>query len=345
MGVRIVRKPSANYIVRSGANYYAEDDVNLENSLGTTDQDYYASLVNILWGKIHIDNTPYLVAIDDMEIQGRIEDYNTISSVDDIIGLRYAYGNQNGYAIGIGSELSASYENGTFTVNSGRAVIQGDEVDFDANGLSTTLDTGLETRYFKIYLKTNIDSNVAELESYYSTVSYDDIPEPASGEVIGGNTAYLLLYTLKLNGAVEAEKNKIIRQIDYSNRRLLWQGNAEIGTTNPQSEINSFATIPAKENTTYEIQGEIAYSGTGGYTKETFVIHLQVGLPNEHGYKTEQIVGTWMTDELLQFKKIEISRWSDYFYGRALMPTLYFENHHISYNDISAKITKIYEIN
>lgn len=268
-------------------------------------------------------------------------DTPNVNNIDDIIPMRYAYGNQNGYAIGAG-DVSASYENGIFTVNSGRVVIQGVESVIDANGLSTTLDTGMETRYFKIYFKLNLDSDVAELESYYSTVSYDDIPEPSSGEVIGGNTAYLLLYTLKLNGAVEAEKNKVVRQIDYSHRQLLWAGNAEIGTTNPQSTMNSFATIPAKENAIYEIHGEIAYD-TQSYTKETFVIRLQVGVENSAGYKTEQIVGTWMTNELLQFKKVEIYRNGNSFTGRALLPTIYFPSN-LVYNTISAKITKIYEV-
>lgn len=270
-------------------------------------------------------------------------DTPNVNNIDDIIPMRYAYGNQDGYTIGVGSELSADYENGTFTINSGRAVIQGTEIVIDANGLSTTLDTGLETRYFKIYLKTNLDSDIAELESYYSTSSYDAIPDPTSGEVIGGNTAYLLLYTLKLNGAVEAEKTKVVRQIDYNHRQLLWTGNAEIGTTNPQSTADAFATIPAKENTMYEIHGEITQNLTG-YVKETFVIYLQVGSYNEYGYKSEQIVGTWITNELLQFKKVQIYRNGNYFFGQALMPTIYFPNHNLVYNTITASITKIYEV-
>lgn len=341
MGVRVVRKPSANYIVRSGANYYAEDDVNLENSLGTTDQDYYASLVNILWGKIHIDNTPYLVSIDDMEIQGEIENYNTISNVDDIVGLRYAYGNQNGYAIGIGSELSANYENGTFTVNSGRAVIQGDEIDIDANGLSTTLDTTSGTRYFKIYLKTNLDSNVAELESYYSSTSYDTISEPSSGDVISGNTAYLLLYTLELNGTTEVEKSKIVKPIYYNSKRLVWSGNVNIGNSN--LVLTPIATVPAKQNVLYEVHGNTSVGGT----VQTFVIMLPIEEYNENGYSAQSIVDIdfdVLNPTLMLLTKVQIKKTEDRIVGLAYRKDVYMNNGNFSYYAVQAKITKIYEI-
>lgn len=138
-----------------------------------------------------------------------------ITNVDDIIPFRYAYGNQNGYVIGRGSQLDGSYESGEFTVGSGRAVIQGVEVDIDANGISTTLDTASETRYFKIYLKVNLVNEVAELESYYSTVSYDEITDPTSSDLISGGDAYLLLYTLQLSGTTQVAKTKIVKSITY----------------------------------------------------------------------------------------------------------------------------------
>lgn len=157
-----------------------------------------------------------------------------ITNVDDIIPFRYAYGNQNGYVIGRGSELSGSYESGEFTVGSGRAVIQGVEVDIDANGVSATLDTANETRYFKIYLKVNLVNEVTELESYYSTVSYDEIEDPTSSELINDGTAYLLLYQLKLNGTTQVELVKSVKQIEYSvggGSSILWSGDVLVNTT------------------------------------------------------------------------------------------------------------------
>lgn len=344
MGIRIVRKPIANYVVSAGANYYAESDINLTTVLGTTERNYSAMLVNLVYGKIFIDNVAYLVSTNDMQMVDNVANYSSVQNTDDIIALRYAFNDQNGYVPNIGSELSANYESGTFTLNSGHVVVQGSQYNIDANGISTTLDTSIGIRYFKIYLKVNLIDGTAELLNYYSTVSYDNIPDPESDELIKGNTAYLLVYTIKLNGATQMEISKIVRQIEYnSSRRLLWTGNAEIGTTNPESSLLAFATIPAKENTMYEVHGEITYNSPN-YTKETFVIYLQVGEYNQYGYMTEQIVGTWMTSDLLQFKKIQIERGGDFFFGRALMPTLYFSTHNISYNTITASVTKIYEV-
>lgn len=264
-----------------------------------------------------------------------------ITNVDDIIPMRYAYGNQDGYVIGRGTELAGTYESGTFTVGSGRAVIQGVEVKIDANGESTSLNTATETRYYHIYLQVNLNSNTVGLVNYYSTSSYDDIYKPQSADLLDNGTAYLLLHSIKLNGSTEAEKTKLVQPIYYYSRKLLWTGNAEIGTTNPSGTLTSFAKIPEKENTMYEIHGEITEDGT----RRTFVIYMQVGVHHEYGYKTSQIVDTWFTSTLMQYATVEIHRGGDFFFGRALRPTIYFSNHSLAYNGISASITKIYEIN
>ena len=220
MGYRIVRKPSEAYIVRSGADYYAADDVTLQTSLGTTDQDYYAVLQNSVFGKILINSVTYLVATANLEMISDVSDYNPINSTDDVIPLRYAYGNQNGYVIGVGSELDGVYNNGTFTVGSGRVVVQGVEIDVDANGMSVAVDTASETRYYKIYLEVKFNQNInlysATLRSGYSTVGYNEITIPTSSELINGGTAYLDLYWLKLNGTTEVESIKRVHQIDYA---------------------------------------------------------------------------------------------------------------------------------
>lgn len=174
-------------------------------------------------------------------------DTPNINSIDDYIPLRYAYGNQNGYIGGIGTELEGSYSNGIFTVGSGRAVIQGVEIKIDANSASTPLDTSAGTRYFKIFLKANLRTEIAELVSYYSTTSYDDIEEPVSGELINDQEAYLELYTVQLNGAIEVEKTKKVKAVEYgvtltqdnnnvlhvgdeivSKKKLLWSGSFDV---------------------------------------------------------------------------------------------------------------------
>lgn len=216
-----------------------------------------------------------------------------ITNVDDIIPFRYAYGNQNGYVIGRGSQLDGSYESGEFTVGSGRAVIQGVEVDIDANGISTILDTASETRYFKIYLKVNLANDVAVLESYYSTVSYDEITDPTSSDLLSSGDAYLLLYTLKLNGTTQVEKNKVVKSIEYINKnttienankvrnvdfsddnvsqfgdyivskkRLLWSGDFSFGSSNKNFTELSASDIIGKN---IEVIGrQLTYAGAIG---------------------------------------------------------------------------------
>lgn len=266
-----------------------------------------------------------------------------ITNVDDIIPMRYAYGNQDGYVLGYGVELDGNYEGGTFTVGAGRVVVQGVEIDINANGATTILDNGTGNRYYHVYLQVNLNSNSVGLVNYYSDSSYDDIEEPHTDNpnLIDGGTAYLLLYSIKLNGSTEVEKTKMVQPIYYNARKLLWTGNAEIGTTNPSGTLTSFATILEKENTTYEIHGEITEDGT----RRTFVIYMQIGVHREYGYKTSQIVDTWFTSTLMQYATVEIHRDGNFFFGRALRPTIYFSNHSLAYNGISASITKIYEIN
>lgn len=265
-----------------------------------------------------------------------------ITNVDDIIPMRYAYGNQDGYVIGRGTELAGTYESGTFTVGSGRAVIQGVEVEINANGESTLLNTATETRYYHIYLQVNLNSNTVGLVNYYSTSSYDDIYKPQSEDLLDNGTAYLLLHSIKLNGNTEVEKTKIVQPIYYNARKLLWSGNAEIGTTNPSGTIQAFAKVKEKENVMYEVQGEITDSGG---TRRTFVVFIRVNEHRQYGYSAEQIVGTWMTSSLMQFTTVKIERDGDFFYGRAIRPTLYFSSHNLVNIEITASVNRIYEIN
>lgn len=250
-----------------------------------------------------------------------------ITNVDDIIPFRYAYGNQNGYVIGRGSELDGSYESGEFTVGSGRVVIQGVEVDIDANGISTTLNTASETRYFKIYLKVNLANNVTVLESHYSTVSYDEITDPTSSDLISGGDAYLLLYTLKLNGTTQAEKNKVVKLIEYINKnttienannankvqnvdlsddntsqfgdyivskkKLLWSGLLDVGSN---GKIIQFSNAERLRGKTIEVVFR-CMTGDWGYTHSIITplenTNMRAGLFDTHdGYKFEIAVYT-----------------------------------------------------
>ena len=79
-------------------------------------------------------------------------DTPNITNIDDIIGLRYAYGNQNGYVINKGNECSYTINGSIFKINSGRLVLQGVECDIDANGVEILIDSIASKQYFLKYI-------------------------------------------------------------------------------------------------------------------------------------------------------------------------------------------------
>lgn len=376
MGYRIVRKPSRAYIVRSGANYYAESDTTLQNSLGTTEQDYYGALVNTVYGLIYIENDTYLVATTDLEMVGDVSDYNQIQSMDDITPTRYGYGDQNGYVKGIGNELEGSYENGIFTISSGRVVVQGVEIDIDANGMSTILDIPpLDVTWaYKIYLEVNFNRSInlyeVNLKSSYSTQYKDGqtitgkyVVIPNSGELRNNETAYLELYW----GYIEPfesqsigyhERNswhKTVQPIvQYTKRRLktsfLPAKNITVG--DEQSTV-FLATYPYKEGAIYEIHGAIL----GGYGDEgssehlffTTILPTKFANPDTEA-KTSQILRLSFDSSSVHYYDVRIGyrRTSgDYIdiYGQSLERYFFWDTHTSNINTSNAvHILDIYEI-
>ena len=79
-----------------------------------------------------------------------------INNIDDIVPFRYAYGNQDGYVLNKGNELSYTINGNQFRINSGRVVLQGVEDDIDANGVNFTIDNISGTRYYVVYYKVNL---------------------------------------------------------------------------------------------------------------------------------------------------------------------------------------------
>ena len=138
-----------------------------------------------------------------------------ISNNDDFVGLRYAYGNQNGYVIGKGQECSYSVVGSTFKINSGRLVLQGVEVDIDANGVEITIDNVATTRYYTVYLQVNLATNEAKILSEYGTDTY---PEIASGDDLTANTngiAKMELYHFTAINGVVGTTQKVVDKIEY----------------------------------------------------------------------------------------------------------------------------------
>lgn len=218
MAIKMVRQPSSAYRVKSGTHYYAEDDIDLAVSIGTTKQDLYASLENLVYGKIVIDNTNYLVSTKDMQMIENTKNYNSISNVDDIVGLRYAYGNQDGYVKDKGNELGYSVDGSNFKVLSGRVVLQGVESDVDANGVTLTIDNVSELRYYTVYYQVNMATNETNiLLSNYDTATYPVIDK---GDDLTANTigiANLELYRFQAQNGIISGVEKVVNRINYIN--------------------------------------------------------------------------------------------------------------------------------
>ena len=222
MSIRMVRMPSATYIAKKNSNYYSEDDINLTTSIGVLNADTEASLINLVYGKITLNNVQYLISIKDMEMKNNIKNYNSITNIDDIIPFRYAYGNQNGYVIGKGNELSYSINGSEFKINSGRIVVQGVESDIDANGVAFSVDGSNSTKqYYVVYYKVNLATNVVSIESTYDVAGYptidkgDDLTKTTSGY------ATLELYHFEVENGVISNVNKLVKAIEYSGTALV----------------------------------------------------------------------------------------------------------------------------
>ena len=143
-------------------------------------------------------------------------DTPNINNIDDIVPMRYAYGNQNGFVIGKGNEISNSVSGLNFTVNSGRLVLQGVECDIDATGVTITIDNIATKRYYTIYLEVNLGLNTATIKSEYDTATYptidagDDLTENTTG------VARLPLYQFTATSGIIGEVNKVVESVKYA---------------------------------------------------------------------------------------------------------------------------------
>lgn len=139
-----------------------------------------------------------------------------INNIDDIVPMRYAYGNQNGYVIGKGNEISNTVNGLNFTVNSGRLVLQGVECDIDATGVTITIDNIATKRYYTIYLEVNLGLNTATIKDEYDTATYptidagDDLTENTTG------VARLPLYRFTASSGIISDVNKTVESIKYA---------------------------------------------------------------------------------------------------------------------------------
>ena len=138
-------------------------------------------------------------------------DTPNIQNTDDFIGLRHSYGDYNGYVDKKGQMLGYQVNGSTFTVLSGRAVVNGVEVDIDANGASITVDNVSTLQYHKVYLRVNLATMKADLYDHIGLLTEptsDDLTSNASGK------AYLHLYSFtSKNGVISSGIVKYVKKI------------------------------------------------------------------------------------------------------------------------------------
>ncbi len=155
-----------------------------------------------------------------------------INNIDDIVPMRYAYGGQNGYVIGKGTEISNTVNGLNFTVNSGRLVLQGVECDIDATGVTITIDNIATKRYYTIYLEVNLGLNTATIKDEYDTADYptidlgDDLTQNSSG------IARMILYKFTATNGIIAETNKVVESIKYTK-------DIEVNNSNNSYKVNN----------------------------------------------------------------------------------------------------------
>ena len=139
-----------------------------------------------------------------------------ISNTDDFVGLRYAYGNQNGYVINKGQECSYTINGSKFKVNSGRLVLQGVECDIDANGVEITIDNVATNKYYTVYLQVNLATNETKILAMSDTSTYPTIESGNDLTQSTTGTATMELYHFEATSGVISNVSKVLKAIQYS---------------------------------------------------------------------------------------------------------------------------------
>lgn len=178
-----------------------------------------------------------------------------ISNIDDFVGLRYAFGNQDGYILDKGNECSYTINGSIFKINSGRLVLQGIECDIDANGVEITVDNVSTKRYYSVYLQINLALNETKILSTYDTTTYPtiDIGDNLTQNTTG--TARLVLYNFEVTNGVIGNVQKTIKQLEYTGEALknydITKGTIEQRLTNlgfKQGEVEGANGFSCDEN-------------------------------------------------------------------------------------------------
>lgn len=211
-----------------------------------------------------------------------------INNTDDFVPFRYAYGNQDGYVIGKGNEVNIEQvDTKSVLIKSGRFVVQGVEVDINANGEAVDFNDVPQNSdvFVTVYAEVNLATNSANIQKVFDTVDYpvvdkgDDLTHTTNG------TANIEIGNIKLSNGSIVEVNKTIKAIEYTNnitvknaenskkvnnleikqdengvlrignviipqKKLLWTGKTNIGSNQFNKKIDIWGTAELAEKTT-----------------------------------------------------------------------------------------------
>lgn len=129
-------------------------------------------------------------------------DTPSVSNIDDVRMIRYAYGYQDGILKNVSAQAAASISGSTFKLASGVIVLQGWELEIDANGWSMTVDNVATKRYYAVYYEINLAAGAAEIKSVYSTSGTPSVDVGADLSKQTTGTARLPLYTFSAQNGV-----------------------------------------------------------------------------------------------------------------------------------------------
>lgn len=154
-----------------------------------------------------------------IELVRASSDTPNILNTDDFMSIRYAYGNQDGYVKNKGTELAYQVNGSSFTIKSGRIVLQGVECDIDANGATITIDSVPTKRSYVVFLKVNFAGSLelATILSQYSAGEYPPTIDPGDDltKVVNGS-ANLPLYEFQATDGVISNITKIVKAIEFT---------------------------------------------------------------------------------------------------------------------------------
>lgn len=190
-----------------------------------------------------------------------------INNTDDFVPFRYAYGNQDGYVIGKGNEVNIEQVDITSVlIKSGRFVVQGVEVDVDANGISVDFDDVPQNSdvFVTVYAEVNLATNSVSVQKVFDTVDYPAVEKGDDLTHITNGTANIEIAHIKLSNGSILNTDKTINPIQYSlnitkdQNGILRFGDKII----PQEKLLWEAADPAHEDgyTISEGIEEIAYT-------------------------------------------------------------------------------------